>query len=300
MKSRIVGLILLLAASSYTPTTYAWSGFVHELICEMALLQLSDEHRRVVQRLSIGENAARDYAGFAKSCVWADEVRSTDRLETSPMHYLNVPKDMEILDFSRVCAAYDCVNQAIVRYLLYFADTNKENKARAVALRFVGHFVGDLHQPLHNGFPDDLGGNLIFVKLSPDDPLQYNLHAIWDGRIAFRAGLRIKKKRDRKAFRALAQKQVALITEEQKQNWRHEHVKRWVTAAHDVARNCAYRIDCDKDSAFIANNAVLTETYWDRVTPIALERIRMSSVRLAYLLELALNQTIDIDRLELE
>ncbi len=62
-------------------------------------------------------------------------------------------------------------------------------QARAEALRFVIHFIGDLHQPLHATTDNDLGGNCIPVAFDGHDPQETNaqfatyrpnLHGIWD------------------------------------------------------------------------------------------------------------------------
>ena len=50
---------------------------------------------------------------------------------------------------------------------------------RVLALKFLIHFVGDLHQPLHASDHDDRGGNCIGLEPSPDGYAR-NLHAYWD------------------------------------------------------------------------------------------------------------------------
>lgn len=60
-------------------------------------------------------------------------------------------------------------------------DSKSNFKARQEALWFVGHFVGDIHQPMHVGFPEDLGGNRHQLQL--EDGSKSNMHKVWDGQI---------------------------------------------------------------------------------------------------------------------
>ena len=82
----------------------------------------------------------------------------------------------------RDCANYDCVQLAVVRYASYLATDPGSSESmkvrRANALKFVGHFVGDLHQPLHTGYAYDRGGNGTAAQFFDEDPS--NLHGIWD------------------------------------------------------------------------------------------------------------------------
>src|SRR5262245_45147476 len=47
---------------------------------------------------------------------------------------------------------------------------------RLMALKFLGHFTGDIHQPLHMSFEGDLGGNQVNVS----GLCSRNLHSAWD------------------------------------------------------------------------------------------------------------------------
>jgi hypothetical protein len=58
-------------------------------------------------------------------------------------------------------------------------DRNRPAAERATALRYVIHFIGDLHQPLHTTTNDDQGGNCTTVTLF-GDPKPANLHGVWD------------------------------------------------------------------------------------------------------------------------
>ena len=56
-------------------------------------------------------------------------------------------------------------------------DKSLPAEKRQIALRFLIHFVGDLHQPLHVGREEDQGGNKIKVNWFEKET---NLHSVWD------------------------------------------------------------------------------------------------------------------------
>ena len=57
------------------------------------------------------------------------------------------------------------------------ADKDAPLNVRRIALRFVVHLVGDIHQPLHAGHRKDRGGNEIHVKFQGR---KVRLHKLWD------------------------------------------------------------------------------------------------------------------------
>ena len=67
-------------------------------------------------------------------------------------------------------------------------------KNKIEALYFLGHFVGDLHQPLHVGNLEDLGGNKIKPLIKEKGKwVEKSLHSIWDNTLPTYAGLRTAK-----------------------------------------------------------------------------------------------------------
>jgi len=64
----------------------------------------------------------------------------------------------------------------IIRSFQIIIDTAVSDTSKLRALKFFGHWVGDVHQPLYVSFKDDRGGNLI----KGTGPCEHNLHAVWD------------------------------------------------------------------------------------------------------------------------
>ena len=135
-----------------------------------ALDQLTPAARSQVREL-IGSDSA-----FAAAAVWADQVRPT-LPETAPWHFVNVPLDASGYDRARDCRRGDCVVEAIRYFRWVLADTSAPRGVRIEALKFLIHFVGDLHQPLHVGERGDRGGNDYAVTFRGRET---NLHSVWD------------------------------------------------------------------------------------------------------------------------
>jgi hypothetical protein len=121
---------------------------------------------------------------FIAMSTWADDVRST-RPETSNWHFVNIPATAGRYDATRDCATSrrgDCVVAAIARERATLVDHTRPARQRAEALRFLVHFVGDVHQPLHVANNGDRGGNDVAVQTLGAGPgsRTTTLHAIWD------------------------------------------------------------------------------------------------------------------------
>src|SRR5690606_5820756 len=92
-----------------------------------------------------------------------------------------------------VCPNGDCVAGAIAAQQAILADRSRPDAERAQALKFIVHFVGDAHQPMHAGFGDDRGGNSYQIQLrartARDGGEGTNLHRVWDYHVLRSAGL---------------------------------------------------------------------------------------------------------------
>lgn len=158
----------------------AWGPAGHRIVALVAARHLDATPRAEVKRL-LGDETLADVAN------WADDVRE-EKKETAPWHYVNLPDNAAGFVRSRDCTDEKgrCAVWAIEHFTGVLADKSKPDAARAEALKYVVHFVGDLHQPLHVGFASDKGGNnvklLFFNRKS-------NLHKVWDSGIIGRAGL---------------------------------------------------------------------------------------------------------------
>jgi hypothetical protein len=161
-----------LAMCAMAPPSVAWGPDGHRVVCAVAWDDLKPETRAKVQELL--DIKSRDE--FAELCNWADEYRNTHP-ETGAWHVIHVPKDALAIDMARDCPA---PKSCIVDQLNRNIETLRGSAAKAdkaTALKFVMHFVGDLHQPLHIGLAADRGGADIKGMLL-GKPI--SLHDVWD------------------------------------------------------------------------------------------------------------------------
>ncbi|KAF1974512.1 hypothetical protein BU23DRAFT_94690 [Bimuria novae-zelandiae CBS 107.79] len=136
-------------------------------------------------------------ASFAKSLLndtsplylfniatWADSYRYTaEGAFSSPLHYIDAFDDPPTscnVDYKRDCPEEGCIVSAIANYTTRIAAANVSRAEQEKALKWVVHFVGDIHQPLH---VENLavGGNGINVTFGG---VVKNLHSVWDSSIA--------------------------------------------------------------------------------------------------------------------
>jgi hypothetical protein len=155
--------------SGATPAA-AWGGEGHQTVGYVA--------ERFLTAAALAEvRALVAPAGLPQVASWADEIR-LKRRNTASWHFV----DTEIKAAGYVagvdCKQGDCAIAAIDRYAARMADRGLPLVERQEALKFVVHFVGDLHQPLHACDDADRGGNAVKVRLAHSDAT--NLHAVWD------------------------------------------------------------------------------------------------------------------------
>ena len=160
----MLGVLLLVFgdAGAFGPAGHLVAG-------EIAESRLCSAARQEIDRLGNGDSVA-------ELGLWADQIRSTARWrESAPWHYLNIDDDAS-LDTYRTPPGGDIL-WAIDRFRERFADAGLSNRERANALKFLIHFVVDLHQPLHVGRKEDRGGNTIDIVISGES---VDLHRYWD------------------------------------------------------------------------------------------------------------------------
>lgn len=186
-----LGTLLFIANA---PAAMAWGCKGHQTVAFLAEKHLTPEARQMFQAL-LTENpidpALKRFCGnaltdvFADAATWADDER-TKAPKTAPWHFIDIPLGATQDQVKQSCGATGCVTQAIVDQLAILKDKTAPAANRAAALRFIIHFVGDLHQPLHATTNSDRGANCVPVKYLRRNPhasggsYTPNLHAIWD------------------------------------------------------------------------------------------------------------------------
>jgi hypothetical protein len=257
---------------------HAWARQGHQLVGALAEAQLTPAAREEVTALLAGE----DDPTLSGIAAWADEMRNADPdrfRATTPWHYVNTPPGSCAFEATRDCPDGACVVGAIEAQRRLLADRTQPATVRRDALKFVVHFVGDVHQPLHASNREDLGGNQFQISLRTDIvPEAYarahytngvmgtNLHSVWDYYLLASAGL------DLDAYRARLAAAAPLPSEAvgDAQGWAAESCRLIDTLALYPKR---HKMDA---------------RYLSRMRPHAEARIRIAAARLAALLNEAL------------
>ena len=161
-----------------TTRVSAWGAQGHHVVARIAWALMTPVARqRATELLGGGMDA------FVAAATWADEVRSA-RPETYNWHFVDIPVGEPHYDARRDCPATgkgDCVIAEIARARAELADSSRGAPLKAESLKFLIHFVGDLHQPLHAIDNHDRGGNDVkVVALRGEEGRATNLHAAWD------------------------------------------------------------------------------------------------------------------------
>lgn len=150
----------------------AWGTDGHQVVALIAEAQLTPKAKAEIERLLAQEPGQT----LESISTWADEHRNP---ATAAWHYVNFPRDTCQYVAERDCPDGKCVVGAIERQLLVLKASDSDER-RLLALKYIVHFVADVHQPLHAGYVDDRGGNQYQLQAFMRGS---NLHALWDSGI---------------------------------------------------------------------------------------------------------------------
>ncbi len=237
---------------------WGWGNEGHRIIATVAEDHLDQTTLVMIQSL-IGNNHLYSVA------TWADEIRR-DRRETAPWHYVDIPLGGSYIA-SRDChLPKSCVVEKITEYAKVLTDKTAPREQRAEALKFIVHFVGDVHQPLH-AVKEAAGGNGIHVRFLSSDrcgPYECNLHGVWDTSMILHAGL------NRQEY---AQRMEALISSEKLASANDGTPEQWANESVRLAR-----------AAWVSDGTNLDEQYYEREIKVADRQMALAGLRLAKLL----------------
>src|SRR5262245_16519374 len=163
----LLGLTLALSLVGATSPAWAWGDLGHKIICQIAFQALNDKARNEVSRLIALDDT---FKSLADACTWPDHPR-----KRAEEHFVNVARSLHTITAS-VCSpgVSKCLFTAIPSDLEVLRTSN-DDQAKLASLKFLAHWVGDIHQPLHVSFADDRGGN--FIRAS-GPCANGNLHAV--------------------------------------------------------------------------------------------------------------------------
>ena len=165
--ARALALSSLFVGAHVAPS-WAWGDLGHKIICEIALSRVKPATRSEIDKLMQTDT---EFSSFSDACVWPDHPR-----KRASEHFLNLPRNSHGLTENDCGGANACVVTAIAKDAAVLSASSSTTAEKLASLKYLGHWIGDVHQPLHVSFEDDRGGNNIKVS----GMCSGNLHSVWD------------------------------------------------------------------------------------------------------------------------
>jgi hypothetical protein len=278
LKSKCVSSAIAIAFLLAGASLEGWGPQGHRLVAIVAANHLTPAARRQVTSL-LGDESLADVA------VWADSYLEGNN-QTSYWHYVNIPADARRYDRDRDCPRQpgvaaggrldvwrDCVVDRIRYNEERLANRSLDRADRAVALKFLVHLIGDLHQPFH-ALGVERGGNGIPVAVfgSPEcrygDGTRYacNLHGLWDTALVARREL------SDRAYAAELERQIIA------RKWAASgSAAEWAMESHALAKAALLPARGDADEAYYRKHIAAVD-----------QRLALGGLRLAAVLNRSL------------
>lgn len=248
LKKLVIGTIA--AAMSFQ--ALSWGQVGHRVTGAIAEQYLTPQAQLAIKQLLVNED-------LAEASTYADEMRADPsefwQKTANPWHYVNVYDGKKYSD-----VAPPPEGNAVTALELFTKQLKSKQTSLAkkqLALRFIVHIIGDLHQPFHAGNGLDRGGNDVKLKFFWEDS---NLHRVWDSGLIDRQQLSYTEWSN-----ILSRK----ITEQQAQNWKELDPKVWVAESAKLRANLYPEQD------------KLSWDYQFQNLPIVKQRLQMAGVRIA-------------------
>lgn len=252
MKNKLTSISLFVLTILLT----SFGSVGHKSVGKIAENNLTPKAKSAVETLLGNET-------LAGVSTWADEVRSQPEYKsTASWHFLNLPLGLNYEEFERKVEGMDNGN---VYSALISAEHELINPAiprekKIEALKFVVHFVGDMHQPMHISRAEDKGGNTIQLNYNGKGT---NLHSLWDSKLVETQGF---------TFKQIAE--WTKPTSKQIKEWQKGSQLKWAWESYQISSKLYAEVDAMKSRS-------IDEEYYKNHLPIINERIQQAGIRLA-------------------
>lgn len=266
MKARLF-LVAASVLAALTPSpAFAWGKTGHRVVAAIADTQLSGLARAHIREI-LGGSESLDEAA-----TWPDEMRSAPepfwQKTATPWHYVT----LNGIIYDHAPSEGDAL-EALDRFRATLQDPKASVADKQLALRFIVHLVGDLHQPLHVGKCCDKGGNDVRVTWFGKPT---NLHAAWDSAIVDDEQL---------SFSELAAKLMRHTSDQDVVNWWDINPRDWISESAQLREQIYANIPrpkAPKDKKAKADALPdLSYDYVYKFTPVMERRLQQAGVRLA-------------------
>jgi S1/P1 Nuclease len=267
----------------------AWWETGHRAVARIAAFHLTPSARtRIARILNVSDTPESVADALSVASTWPDESKAETK--TASWHYIDLAIQDNESDIPVRCKNDDCVTARIRLFAAQLSGhASNPSVSELDALRYLIHFVGDVHQPLHAISDADLGGNCEHI----DPPIgeARNLHAVWDGIIVNGIGesdrdLAADLERNLESFSEQLRSDLALGTETD-----------WTWESHKLAIKYVYKSlsvptepvifppNCQAAPLAVSNLVLhLPSSYIDDMRPVVREQLTKAGLRLARLL----------------
>ena len=247
---------------------FGWGDDGHKIVATIATAGLSEEAAKKLREI-LGDETVADAA------VWADKMRSNAEYDwLKPLHYINVPRGAKSLDMNRDGADGLQIVSSINKYRDILKNPASTKEQRLLAVRLLFHFVGDIHQPFHVSYKEDLGGNKLTIQAFGR---KSNMHKVWDSDLIHR---RLKDTKGGWAVMSADLRESITVPER----------KKWTTSADPaVWANESFGITRQLYSTAPTGKAGIDDVYYKQWLPTLNTCLEVGGVRLAALLNDALD-----------
>jgi hypothetical protein len=246
-----------LSALILSAALLSWGVTGHRTVGKIAAGHLTPQAKAAVHDL-IGDTTLADIS------AWPDEVRSQPAYRhTAPWHYINLPLGLSYADFEAKVKGMtqENVYSALQQQEQILGSTASTRPQKVEALKYIVHFVGDVHQPMHVSREEDKGGNTIQLNYEGNGT---NLHALWDSKLIDHQGL---------TFEQMAAAYDHATPAEIKQ-WQSDPLIRWIWESYQASSKLYEEVDAMKSRA-------IDDNYYQAHITIVQDRIEKAGIRLA-------------------
>jgi hypothetical protein len=275
-------LIFFAVATLASAQAIAWGDLGHKVTALIAYRHLTPKARAALDALLANDADTLTAPDFASRATWADKYRSTHR-ETAAWHFVDIEIDGP--DMAAACfhfpalggvpasagPAEDCVVTKIDEFAAELASATTPPSERLLALKFLIHFIGDLHQPLHAADHHDRGGNC--VGLARTHGQAANLHAYWDVDVVEALGSSPEQ---------IADRLDRNIRRGEKRKWAGGTTASWAMESFDIGRRDAYALPtlptCRRRGSVTLSAKYRAQAQKDAATQLIKAAIRMATV----------------------
>jgi hypothetical protein len=277
---RGLAVVAALSALGCPAAAQAWGYEGHEVVAAIARSYLTPQARMKVDQMLAADQDTLTPHDMLNEATWADSYRR-DHPETFEWHFVDIELDhpdlkADCFDFpapgpvASQGPAHDCIVDKLTEFTQELGDPATPAPERLLALKFVLHFAGDLHQPLHDSDNHDKGGNCVLLSLG--GPRHVNLHSYWDTVVVSELG---------EDPQALADRLVRRITPEDEAAWEKGDPRSWALEGFDIAKTKVYTVGSKPGCGPDQSPASLPPGYDATAREVVSAQLEKAGVRLA-------------------